>query len=341
MRAVSIHHQNRAFHQNTGVQQSKESGNDISRGHLLDTLHLTSESLTKRAERKALTERQVEKLLQLDSPLLEQYERSSSCAMHFFHKEHTVTKEQKLFTAFCGKRWCSVCSAIKTAEMMNGYLKPIKSLPDLHFVTLTIPAVKRGELKQAFRSMQTTFTQIKDLFRKKGMKLSGIRKTECNYNPVADTYNPHYHLIVSGRKIALSLVDEWLSRNPECSVHAQDVKKADKRSLNELFKYQVKSLIGKKFYPEQQDQIYRAMNGIRAFQPFGNVKKCSVTNDNSLDDTEPDIADDETSQTGEWVTLGVYSWNTYHLNWLNAEYQAVRPVYIRKKVQRMLSQFRE
>lgn len=308
---------------------------------LLDTLQLTSELLSKRAERKALTDRQITKLMQLDSPLNSQYERTTVCSEILFLKQHTRTLNTRVTANYCGKRWCSVCSAIKTAEMMNGYLDSLKALPDLHFVTLTIVSVKKDELKQSFRSMQNTFTQIKDAFRKRGMKLSGIRKTECNYNPETDTYNPHFHLLVSGRKCSVSLVDEWLNRNPECSIKAQDVKKATKRSLNELFKYQVKSLIGKKFHAEQQDQIYRAMNGVRAFQPFGSVKKCPVTSDNCTDVSELLIADDGTVQGDQWLTIGIYRWNTYHLNWLNLENQYIRPVVIRPKVLSMLSQFRE
>jgi hypothetical protein len=173
------------------------------------------------------------------------------------------------------------------------------------------------------------------------MKLSGVRKLESNHNPIEDTYNPHYHLILSGRIEAMTLIDEWLTRNPKCSPEAQDIQQADDDSFKELFKYTVKSLVNDEFHAEAQDTIYRAMFGVRAFQSFGDVKKSSVTNDNYSDDTDLAIEDVDDSQTGEWVTLGVYTWNTYHLNWYNDRNETLRPVQIREKIFGMLSQFRE
>lgn len=345
MRAVLIHPQSVNVHQTPndvdGGILSKVEQDRNSDPFLLDTLPLTSEILSKRAERKAITKVQSECLMQLGSPLQEQYERSYTCGEYLYHKQNTKTGEQKVFTGYCKKRWCTVCASHKTAEMMNGYLEPLKELPDLHFVTLTVVSVIGDELKDRMKSMQTTFVQIKDSMRKKGLKLSGVRKLESNHNPSEDTYNPHYHLILSGRIEALTLIDEWLTRNPDCSIKAQKVQKADDDSFKELFKYTVKSLVNDEFHPEAQDTIYRAMFGVRAFQPFGDVKKSPVTNDNYSDDTDLSIDDVDTSQTGEWVTLGVYTWNTYHLNWYNDRNETLRPVQIREKIFGMLSQFRE
>jgi plasmid rolling circle replication initiator protein Rep len=308
---------------------------------LLDTLCITSESLTKRAERKAITKAQVQRLLELDSPLFEQYERTLTCSEFLYHKQNTVTGEQKLFTGRCKNRWCSVCSTIKTAEMINGYLEPLKQLPELHFVTLTVVSVSGDKLKSRIKEMQKSFTQIKDKLRKKGLVLSGVRKLESNFNPVLNTFNPHYHLIVSGRKESISLIDAWLSLNEGTELQAQNIQLADEGSFKELFKYTVKSLVGNEFHPKEQDIIYKAFKGVRAFQSFGNVQKSPVTSDNLVEGTEHQIDDIDLSQTGEWLTLAVYTWNSYHLNWLNNTNESLRPVQIRPKVYEMLSCFRE
>jgi plasmid rolling circle replication initiator protein Rep len=345
MNTLSIHPPNVNVHQTPndvdGGILPKVKGNDDSHSLLLDTLQLTSELLSKRAERKLITKAQVECLMHLDSPLREQYERTYICGEHVYHKQHTVTGEQKVFTGYCNKRWCTVCASHKTAEMMNGYLEPLKELPDLHFVTLTVVSVIGDELKDRMKSMQSTFVQIKDSMRKKGLKLSGVRKLESNHNPIENTYNPHYHLILSGRIESLTLVDEWLTRNPDCSIKAQNIQVADDDSFKELFKYTVKSLVDNEFHPEAQDTIYRAMFGVRAFQSFGDVKKSSVTNDNHSDDTDLAIEDVDDSQTGEWVTLGVYTWISHERNWLNYRNEPLRYVSIRPKIETMLSQFRE
>lgn len=302
----------------------------------LDTLQITSELLNKRAERKAVTSSQINQLLKLDSPLKNQYERTSRCNEVIFLKEHTLTGEQKVTANYCGKRFCSVCSAIKTAEMINGYFTPISQMPDLHFITLTVKAVKAKQVKSKIREMIKTFTKLKDSMRKADRAISGIRKIECNYNPDADTFNPHFHLIISGRNQAIEIVDRWLSYNPDAVIEAQDISKADAQSLKELFKYSVKSVIGKKFYPVAQDVIYRALSGVRTFQNFGDVQKSSVTVDNSELDVEYQIEDNE-ALTGQWRTIDCFTWSHHSNTWINDYGEPLYISTIREKVHNMVT----
>lgn len=302
---------------------------------LLDTLQLTVELLDKRAERKAITSSQINHLLKLDSPLKNQYERTSRCSEILFLKEHQLTGQQKVTANYCGKRFCSVCSAIKTAEMMIGYYKPVSDLLDVHFVTLTVPAVKANRLKSEMKSMIKTFSKLKDSMRKSGQPLSGIRKIECNYNPEADTFNPHFHLIIESRINSVEIVDKWLKYNPAAVIEAQDIQKADDKTLKELFKYSVKSVIGKRFNPEAQDNIYRALSGVRTFQNFGNVKKQAVTVDNLSDSEEHQIEDDSLS-SGHWRTIDSFHWCSDSNNWISWNGEIIYQSTIRPKIREML-----
>jgi plasmid rolling circle replication initiator protein Rep len=67
--------------------------------------------------------------------------------------------------------------------------------------------------------------------RGKGEKLMGIKTVECNFNPKNRTYNPHLHLIVPGKQMAETIIDEWLKLWTKEFTHrdAQNLRKvADK-----------------------------------------------------------------------------------------------------------------
>jgi plasmid rolling circle replication initiator protein Rep len=334
---VSIHHHNfaEASQPSDGVESRVHH---TKCDHLLDTIQLTDEKASKRAERKLLTQLQVQNLMQLDSPLYNAYERTSTCSGYLFLKKHSVTGETKLTANYCGKRWCSVCSATKTAEMMQNYKESLEALPDLHFVTLTVVSVEASQLKDRIRQMNETFKQIRNLMHKRGISFNGFRKTECNFNAEAETFNPHYHLIVSGELQAFMLMNLWLERNEGTKFKAQDIKKADSDSFMELFKYQFKAVVSAEFNPQAQDTIYRAFNGIRAFQPFGNVHKCPTNAEHSAELSEYGVEADKPLQ-GEWQTVDVFVWNPYYYNWLNDKAQPFRKTTIRDKIHAMAETF--
>lgn len=307
-------------------------------GDYLDTLQVTSELLDKRAERKAITSSQINQLLKLDSPLKNQYERTERCNQILFLKQNLVTGEEKVTANYCGKRFCSVCSAIKTAEMMNGYFEPVSNLKDLHFLTLTVKSVKADRVKSKIREMIKTFTKLKDSMRKADRSISGIRKVECKYNPDADTYNPHFHLIISGRNRSIEIIDRWLSLNPTSKIAGQDIQRANEDSLKELFKYSVKSCEGGDIVsPVALDTIYRALSGVRTFQNFGDVQKSSETVDNSELDAEYQIEDNE-ALTGEWRTIDCFTWSHHHSTWINDNGEPLYNFSIRQKVKNMVAQ---
>lgn len=309
---------------------------------LLDTLPVTSEKLSKRAERKAVTKGQNKHLLALNSVLHKQYERTAQCAETIYLHEHTATGAQKVSTNYCGKRWCTVCAANKTAELMNGYSEPLKRLPDLHLLTLTVPSVTGEYLHATIKQMQSTFTKLKDSLRKKNIIISGIRKLECNFNPEEKTFNPHFHLVISGRIQSVEIIDQWLIRNPTAFSGAQNVKVADDDTLMELFKYVSKSIVSSEFDAIAQDTIYRAFVGIRAFQNFGLLKKCPTNDSNSLDDIDSDNDDtelpvvDTKTINGCYRIISSYYWNPFHLNWINSDGVSLHYTNIRPKVHELI-----
>jgi plasmid rolling circle replication initiator protein Rep len=59
-------------------------------------------------------------------------------------------------------------------------------------------------LKGTIKQMNETFRRIVAKYRKRSQRnidcsLKGLKTIECNFNPTSNTYNPHFHIIVSRR----------------------------------------------------------------------------------------------------------------------------------------------
>lgn len=217
-----------------------------------------------RQKAKAITLGQIFPLIDLNSRLKKSYWRSFHCNRLILQEGHKMT------TKYCNGRWCTVCNRIRMAKMINAYSVQLMKLPDLYFVTLTTPNVKsqllRSEIDMMYKSWRAINHNIRKTYKN---NLKGIRKLECTYNPIADSYNPHFHFLINGKSSAQLLIKLWLQRYPDASIKAQDMRKAQEGSLIELFKYTVKGVHKGKYYAEALDQIYQALENRRTYQPFG------------------------------------------------------------------------
>jgi plasmid rolling circle replication initiator protein Rep len=272
---------------------------------LLDKLPLTSESaIGKRQIRKAISVQISLKLIELNSPLQKEYERSLTCGSVVKELSDGSTRSW-----YCGKRWCNVCNGIKQAELIEAYTPALNEMKEPFLVTLTVPAVTADMLSDTIKMMANSFKLIKDRMRKQGFPLNGIRKLEANFNESKKTFNPHYHMLIDGADTSVQLVQNWLKQVSGTRSFAQDIQRADIGSLKELFKYTCKVLVNSRFNPQATDTIMQALKGKRTFQNFGNVKKTPVTFDNekgavlTLSDTDKPIQE----STGAYV-VGLYLW---------------------------------
>lgn len=294
----------------------------------LDTLALggtkpNSNPLEKRARNKDFSVAYSVRLAGLNSELEKPYRNTTYCS-------GTLIQTGRKFTAsYCGNRWCSVCNRIRTMKLIKGYSGPIKELKDARFVTLSIPNVKAQDLRDSILSMNHVFKQIVDLFKKRkdrglqDWRFVGLKKIECTYNVLADTYHPHFHLIVEGEVVASSLIDEWLKRFKTASIKAQDSVAVTKGVEQELFKYVTKMLTkmdkGYGVHLVSQDVIFRALRGLQIFKAIS--MKMEVSED----------IDGIQSQEIEGVEEDNAVWN-YEFSvrdWVNTETGAFRTGYVR------------
>ena len=326
--------------------ECKDGG--IGSGVLLDKLEITSEKrserhLRKRAIAKAISNEIARKLELTNSPLTEQYIKSRWCSFHIkVYPDGTKT------TFRCRKRWCRVCDNIRQAEMINSYEPAFEGMAEPFYVTLTEPAVKAKDLQETVRKQIKTFTRIKDILRKKGIALDGVRKAESNYNPTADTYNPHLHIIVDGEIEAQAIVYYWLKKNPTAEHYAQNIQPADKGTLKELLKYNTKALTGKGndkgFHPHAMDTINLAFRGVRTFQPYGSIRKAQKEQQEAPKTSETikdgiNHAPDPDSARESSTEAVTYLWNEN--NWYSLDGEPLVQIVFEKKHLRVLEMIKK
>jgi len=201
------------------------------------------------------------------------------------------TSGNLLFARYCKNRFCLNCAAIRKAELINKYLPIVNTWPDPYFVTLTIKAIPAYSLKEYIKNgMVRGFKLLLDKLRKRhergqGKKIMGIRALECNFNPIKQTYNPHYHIIVPDKETADLLVKEWmlLWTDKHTIIYSQNTRpvKDTEKDLIEVIKYGTKIFTdpsmkkGRKkktthfVYISAMDNILNAMAGIHQFEQFG------------------------------------------------------------------------
>lgn len=256
-------------------------------------------ALVKRARAKYMTRAVVVRLASLDSPLSKAYWNS-------FHCCSTLVKiGDKVSGKYCKNRWCLVCNRIRTARLIQSYQPVLSTWTDKHFLTLTVPNVKADVLPGEVERMHKTLKTIIDMFkqqycRNKYLKINGVRKFECTYNPTRNDFHPHFHIIVDSLGAASCIQAEWLRRFPDCSSKAQDIRPAQDKDCLELFKYFTKIINKSKFdgsttsiNPESLDIIMQAITGIRTFQPFGFKLPASVEKETPVDESTVETVLDE------------------------------------------------
>jgi hypothetical protein len=308
---------------------TKPLEDDVSMRFDLKTKCGNSGTLLKRAKAKYLTVGIVKKLVDIsDTPLKKGYWNTYHCAEVLEKNGDTIT------THYCKNRWCLVCNRIRTARLIKQY-KPLLDLwtSEQYFITLTIPNVPADQLDASIREMQKVFTGILAKMKQRtyndnshAVRLEGLRKLECTYNPVRNDYHPHYHCIVYGSVAAKFILTEWLRRFPSANVFAQDVRRGDSNSAMELFKYFTKLISGKSktkknrsIHPVSLDVIFRAIKGKQIFRAFGVI----------IPKIDEDLLDDEVDSLLETVDSSMlYSWEQEFGDWVSQETGEVLTGYV-------------
>lgn len=256
-----------------------------------------NKSLPQRAKRKTISRSMILSLVDIAKN-----ENDEEWAQRYWNTYHCQNKivevDGKLHGEYCKNRFCTVCLAIRKAEMINKYLPELSTWEEPHLVTLTMIAVKARLLKKRIEDTKRAFTIIHNRLktrhkRGKCIRVKGIKSLECNFNAEKKTYNPHFHLIVPDRETADLILSEWLKlwTRKYASPKAQDISKVYglESALIETIKYgskiftepDIKSKKGTHIYAKALHTIFKAMKGKRLFDRFGFNSSPQPTRENS------------------------------------------------------------
>ncbi|HPE87677.1 MAG: protein rep [Bacteroidales bacterium] len=256
-----------------------------------------NKTLANRARRKLITRKMVLSLIDVAKEKGEP-ERVQAYWNAYHCLNNVVVSNGRMHGKYCKNRFCTICNAIRKAEMINRYYPIISQWEDVQFVTLTVKACKEEKLNRWIYGMKRAFKLILERCNKrhqrgKGIKLTGIKSLECNFNPERKTYNPHYHLIVPNREIAELLKKEWIEQwrprnkneyrykfttpkaqhiEPVYNLHSaliETIKYGSKIFTEPDLNKKSQQKIPPKIYARALDNILVAMKGYRIFDRFG------------------------------------------------------------------------
>ncbi len=249
-----------------------------------------------RSKRKIITNAIILHLI--DHAKSKGHDKMVQCYWNTYHCLNKVyTADNKLYGKYCKNRFCTLCTSIRKAELINKYISTIQQWEDPHFLTLTIRSKKARSLDKWMSGMVRAFDLINNRCkarhrRGKGIKIMGIKSLECNFNPKKQWYNPHYHMIVPNRAVGELLRDEWLRQWKGCAGwKGQDLRRVDdlESSLVEIMKYSTKIFTeidvreerrqkgDYKVYIAAMHNIFKAMKPHQTFGSFGFKLPTEVT----------------------------------------------------------------
>lgn len=275
---------------------------------------LPQKIIDRRAKRKgfsvALAKSMIDYAKKSKSHMLRTYYHALNCC------DTLIQSDGKLKAKYCKTRICVICGAIRTAKAIEAYLPIIRGWKAF-LVTLTLPNVKENALRKTVDEVLSKFRNCLRAVKGK-LPFKGIRKLEITYNPERDDYHVHLHCIVDGLTQAQRLRGEWMKRTPGACHAAQDVRRCNKRTLKEVFKYSMKILSSDKedgnkdphLYPHAVDAIVKALHRRRTYQSFGfNLPK-------AFDEDDFD-GQALASPDGNFETVAVWTWIPETHNWVN------------------------
>lgn len=176
----------------------------------------------------------------------------------------------------CKSRWCPICNAIRTAQVIERLTPVFEQWHEAWFVTLTQgPNVSGEALKVTIADMQKNFVRCKDRAKKRSQragvaKFVGIRKLEVTYNGRDNSYSPVFKVLVCDKEIAYNIVSDWVKLNPQSTANIQQctdpLKEMTSVTLHAITDENSDDPLS---YIDAKHTMIASMDKIRTMQTFG------------------------------------------------------------------------
>lgn len=202
--------------------------------------------------------------------------------------------KMKLYKAnFCGNRFCPTCAKRKSIKdmialscMTQWVIQEQKRR--FLFLTLTVPNVCADALDEKIKEMNKAFHKLTRRNSFKNAVRGYVKKLELTYNKKADSYHPHFHVLLSVSKGYFSNPNQYLRRDEWLSewqtvMNDTDITQVDIRAFRgEKGKEQKAILELTKYIAKDSDYMksneafitfYNSLHRKRAFSFGGDFKQ--------------------------------------------------------------------
>lgn len=201
--------------------------------------------------------------------------------------------EGNIITAnLCHQRFCTVCNKRKSSQtwhrvktMADDIIRDLN--PIWLFFTVTVQNVTAENLAQEITKLMQAINRMYSTKTWHNRVLGAFRSLEITYNKEADTYHPHYHILMilptdyfDNENIWLSTY-EWrklwersarLKYNSQCKIEQVIDEENLSSAIAEVAKYAVKMSEVAKTSPEALKHIVQAIKGRRLISYTGILK---------------------------------------------------------------------
>lgn len=189
---------------------------------------------------------------------------------------------------FCRLRWCPVCQWRKSRLLFRQNILVYdwicqQSKHYFQFLTITVPNVPLSDLRSTCRKMSACWNKFLTYAGRKGFNFDGGYKAlEITYNAVADTFHPHYHVILSTPAgiwlpSSFEFTDLWSDcYGCPCVTDLHSVRSAPGQAgsaVAEVSKYIVKYKSFDGFDWSRFPDLFSSVSGLRFTSSFGIWKK--------------------------------------------------------------------
>jgi replication protein len=200
----------------------------------------------------------------------------------------------KLYTAnFCHNRFCPMCAkrkALKDTVALDCMTKWILQKKERRFIflTLTVPNVCADALDDKIREMNYAYDKLTRRTSFKKAVKGYVKKLELTYNKKADSYHPHFHILLSVSKGYFSNMNQYVKRDKWLSewqavMNDNDINQVDIRAFRENNDKEQKSILElAKYIAKDSDYMenddtfitfYNSLHKKRAFTFGGDFKE--------------------------------------------------------------------
>lgn len=224
-------------------------------------------------------------------PLMRQAQKLAACGqsarLWLDEQTHTV----KTLITRCRNRMCPWCTHARTAKAKRQILAIMHTMKHPRTIVLTARS-RHAPLAEQISTMRQAFAKLRRGKEWKRLVAGGIYAVEITWNPHAETWHPHLHLIVDGEYFPQARL-AWLWKKATGDSDIVWVKNVDNPISQAM---ELAAYIGKppkiKAMPGRALRDYaHATQGARMLQTFGKIKAPPV------DDTDPNFTPPADSQT--------------------------------------------